>query len=260
MIPDTVANELINKKFTQDSLYDGHLQCWQAAEGYRFSIDSVLISHFADIKKNDKVLDLGTGCGIIMLILLYRSMSKICEIVGVEIQHDLATLAKKNLQINGLANKGKIIEGDIKNLSALICPESFDMVVCNPPFYGKATGRQSSNREACFARHQILAELDDFFRATSLAIKNKGIASFIYPAGQVASFMKSIEKHRLEVKKLRFVYSYPHTKQDARLVLIECCKNGGSGCHVLPPLYIYQRKNSVLSEELKEYYKKIKED
>jgi tRNA1Val (adenine37-N6)-methyltransferase len=244
------------KKVSQDCLFEGDLQCSQSIDGYRFSIDSVLVAHFVKVRDNDRILDLGTGCGILMLILLYRWAGRISEIVGVEVQQNLAGLARKNLQTNGFETRGQIVEGDIKNLASFFAPEAFDTIVCNPPFYDHGSGRQSYNFEARLARHQILADLDDFLLASSLAVKNKGTVYFIYPAGLIGTFITLLSQYRLVVKRLRFVYSYPQMKHDARLVLIECKKNGGGGANILAPLYIYQEKNGAMTKEMQEYYKK----
>ncbi|MBU1567232.1 MAG: methyltransferase [Proteobacteria bacterium] len=252
---NTAADETEEKE-SHDSLFDGELTCFQATKGYRFSADSVLLPHFMVVREKDRILDLGTGCGIIMLILLYRWGKRIRDIVGVEVQHDLVSLAKKNLQANAFEGGGRIVEGDIKNLASHVAPESFDTIVCNPPFYGHGSGRQSINDEARFARHQILATLDDFLFASTLAVRNKGAVYFIYPAGQIGVFISLLGKHRLELKRLQFVYSYPQTINNARLVLIECSKNGGVGARVLAPLYIYSKKNGAYTEEMQKFYKK----
>jgi tRNA1Val (adenine37-N6)-methyltransferase len=244
------------ERISQGSLFEGDLQCFQASEGYRFSVDAVLVAHFVEVREKERILDLGTGCGIIMLILLYRLTAKIGEIVGIEVQQNLADLARKNLQANNFESCGQIVEGDIKKLKSLVKPESFDTVVCNPPFYGHGSGRRSANLEARLARHQILANLDDFLLASSLALKNKGSVYFIYPAGQIGTVINLLGNYRLAVKKLRFVYSYPQAQHDARLVLIECRKNGGSGVQVLAPLYIYQKKNGDFTEEMQSFYRK----
>ena len=240
----------------QDSLFDGDLKCFQTEKGYRFSVDSVLIAHFVSVRENDRILDLGAGCGIIMLILLYRFGLRIKEVVGVEIQQSLADLARKNLQVNGFEDCGRIIAGNVKNLAVLLAPESFDTIVCNPPFYHQGAGRPNSCLEARLARHQILADLNDFLNASALAVRNKGMVYFIYPAGQLGTFIASLGKHRLEVKKMQFIYSYPQATQEARLVLIECCKNGGSGVKVLEPFYIYRKKNGGYTEAMQNCYNK----
>lgn len=241
---------------TQDSLFDGDLICFQHAAGYRFSVDSVLIAHFVEVRKDDRILDIGTGCGIIMMILLYRWGSMIRGISGIEIQQSLADLAVKNLKANGFENKGRVVAGDIKNILELMPAESFDAVVCNPPFYQCGSGRQNDNMEAKLARHQLLASLDDFLLAAAAAVRNKGAVYCIYPADQVSRFIVLAGKYKLEVKKLRFVYGYSQDNDGARLVLIHCIKNGGIGTRILPPLYVYREKNGAFSDEIQNFYKK----
>jgi tRNA1Val (adenine37-N6)-methyltransferase len=241
---------------TNDSLFDGELKCLQAAVGYRFSVDSVLLAHFVNVRERDRILDMGSGCGIIVLLLLYRWGKLITEVVGVELQQNLASLAKRNLQINGFLNTGRIIEGDIKNILKLVPCESFDTIICNPPFFPHRSGRQSANLEACLARHQILATLDDFLLAATRTVRNKGSVYFIYPAAQIGTFIALLSKHRLVVKRLQFVYSYPQKDVDARLVLIECAKNGGDGAKVCQPLYIYDKKDGEYSDEMQNFYKR----
>ena len=241
---------------TKDSLFDGELKCLQATVGYRFSVDSVLLAHFVNVRERDRILDMGTGCGIIILLLIYRWGKLIEEIVGIELQQNLASLAKRNLQINGFTNTGRIIEGDIKDILRLVPCESFDSIVCNPPFFPHCSGRHNANLEACLARHQVLANLDDFLLAATQTVRNKGSVYFIYPAVQVGKFIELLGKHRLAVKRLQFVYSYPQKDVDARLVLIECAKNGGDGAKVCPPLYIYLEKDGDYSDEMQNFYKR----
>ncbi len=241
---------------TDDTLFDGDLICYQHTAGYRFSIDAVLVAHFAEVRKGDRVLDLGAGCGVIMLILLYRWQEWLKEIVGIEVQESLADLAARNLEANGFEGMGRILKGDIKNILDLVAAESFDAIVCNPPFYQSGSGRQSGNTEAKLARHQCLATLDDFLQASAAAIRNRGSVYCIYPAEQVAQFFGLANRYRLEVKKLQFVYGYPQDEGDARLVLIHCLKNGGPGTKVLPPFFVYREKNGAFSPQMQKLYGK----
>jgi tRNA1Val (adenine37-N6)-methyltransferase len=243
-----------NETVSRDSLFDGELTCYQHKAGYRFSIDSVLIAHFVEVRKGDRILDLGTGSGIIMLILLYR-WNVLQEIVGLEIQESLAVLAARNIAVNGLEGKGRVVNGDLKNIQCLIPPESFDSVVCNPPFYKCGSGRESDNMEERLARHQCLAGLDDFLWAAALSVRNKGSVYCVYPADQLAHFICIAANCRLAVKRLRLVYSYPDSG-DATLALIHCRKNGGTGSRVLPPFYIYKEKNGAFSPEMLELYRR----
>lgn len=246
----------LNANESCDSLFDGELICFQHQKGYRFSIDSVLVAHFVDVKQGDSILDLGTGSGIIGMILLYRWRERVREVCGIEMQQALAELARKNFQTNDFKSLGRIMQGDIKEIDKLIQPESYDKIVCNPPFFTPASGRTNKNLEAQMARHQILATLDDFLRASAFAVKNGGAVSYVYPAEQICEFIACAKKFRLEVKKIQFVYSYPHKTAIARLVLIQCLKNGGEGTEILPPFYVYREKNGHFSSEMQDFYNK----
>lgn len=245
-----------SKIISKDSLFGGDLICFQHTAGYRFSIDAVLIAHFAQVRRDNRILDLGTGCGIIMLILLFRWGNLVKEMVGIEIQPGLAELAAKNMAANCLGEKGRILTGDLKNIRDLIPPESFDSVVCNPPFFPCGSGRESDNMEARLARHQCLATLEDFLHSASLAVQNGGSVYCIYPAERLTDVVRLAEKYRLSAKRLQFVYSYPQDGHDARLVLLHCRKNGGTGTKVLPPFYVYCEKDGAFSPEMQRCYDK----
>ncbi|GAB6191708.1 tRNA1(Val) (adenine(37)-N6)-methyltransferase [Desulfocastanea catecholica] len=241
---------------SRDNLFDGELICYQHQKGYRFSVDSVLLAHFVEVRQQDRILDLGTGSGIISMILLYRWRDRVHEVCGIEIQQGLADLARKNFQANDLEGLGNIMQGDIKKIGTLTKAEAYDRIVCNPPFYSPISGRTNRNREAQLARHQILATLEDFLSAAVFAVKNGGTVSFIYPAELLCEFVFIAQKCRLEVKKIQLVYSYPHKSAPARLALVQCLKNGGTGSEILPPLYIYCQKNGEFSSEMQQFYRK----
>ncbi len=240
------------KEESCDSLFDGKLACIQHKEGYRFSIDAVLLAHFITPHKRDRLLDLGTGCGILPLILLFRHGAETLSCIGVELQRGLAALAQKNFAANGFASAVSVIEGDICNIGVLVKEESFTQIVCNPPFYREESGRVSHNKEAALARHQSCGGLADFLRAARFALVNRGKASFIYPAEQSGEFIATARNEGLEVKRMRHVYSYPG--QSARLTLFSCVKNGKAELEVLPPLYIYAEKNGAYSDEVAQMY------
>lgn len=239
---------------SEDSLYNGELVLRQHRLGYRFSIDAVLLAHFVQCSRGMSVLDLGTGCGVILLVLLYRYRNSLERAVGIEMQAELAQLARENLLINGCDVRGSIIEGDFKQCSSLIAPESFDLVVCNPPFFALGSGRASSSVQARRARHEVLAGLEDVLAAAAYAVRNRGAVAIIYPAEKICEAIILGKKQRLEIKRLRFVYSYPEKDEKARLVLIEYCKNGGKGSEVASPLYVYQQKNGAFTEEMENFY------
>lgn len=237
-----------------NTLFDGDLICNQHIDGYRFSVDSVLLAHFVSVKKNDRILDLGTGSGIISLILLYRHYGTIIECSGVELQKSLFELATTNMRKNNFDNLNTLYHCNVKDLKEHCPAGSYNTIVCNPPFFPMDSGRLSSNSEARIARHQISANIADFLFAASHAVQNRGNVYFIYPAELLGEFLTKAALYRLEAKKLRFIYSYPGSSKGAQLVLIHCSKNGGQGVKIPEPLYIYSEKNGVLSNEVTQYY------
>ena len=252
-------NTDIPENISCDSLFEGELICYQPQKGYRFSIDAVLLANFVKVKQGDRILDLGTGSGIISMILMYRSLGRLCEVSGIEVQQSLSELAARNFQANSFEQLCRVIHGDVKQIDRLVKPESYTQIVCNPPFYLQNSGRTNKNPEEQIARHQILATLEDFLKAAAFAVKNGGTVSFIYPAEQVCDFFVLAKTNRLEVKKIQFVYSYPNKNTVARLVLIQCLKNGGAGTEILSPLYVYSEKNGGFSKEMQLLYQKNSE-
>jgi len=239
---------------TVDSLFSGAVICRQFRDGYRFSLDAVLAAHFHQPARGEVILDLGAGCGIISLILMYRWQDRINHIRALEYQERLCRLTGENFRVNGFAEKCSCIQGDVKHILEAVRPESFTHVVCNPPYYPADAGRKSKGEECLIARHLVSAELDDFTAAAAAAVKNGGTVVFIYPAEFCSNLFFSLLKVRLEIKQLQWVYSYPDSTATARLVLVKCVKNGGTGVKVLAPLYIYKKKNGEYSEELERLY------
>ena len=233
-------------KVSHDTLFDTSLVCRQHVDGYRFSIDSVLLAHFPRLRKKERILDLGSGCGVIGLILCYRHADKQVSVTGLELQSGLASLARANISANGYEDRFSIIEGSLQDCRSLIEPESFSLVIANPPFFTSGTGRLSSNQEAMTARHQQEGGLVLFVEAAAYSVKNRGRIIFIYPADQAAPLIHAFQTHRLVPKKMQVVYSYPGIKK-AALVIVEGVKNGGTGMEILDPLYIYKYRNGPYS-------------
>ena len=239
---------------TQDSLFDGELFCIQHRHGYRFSIDPVLLAHFVRLGKEETVLDLGAGCGVAGLILLYRLAASIRSLTAFELQSGLAQLGRENITANGFADKARVVEGDLRQILQLIPAESHGVVICNPPFYAAGSGRSSSNTEACIARHQVACSLDDILSAASAVLKNRGRLFLIYPAEGLGTLLARLPIHHLAVKRLQFVYSYPDPVAPARLFLIECVKNGGEGMVVESPFHVYVKKDGEYSPAMNKLY------
>ena len=237
-----------------DSLFDGQMVCRQPRQGYRFSLDSVLLAHFSPIQYGDSVLDMGCGCGIVGLIILFR-WQKLCkELVGLEIQTELAQLARENGRLNGFDDKYKIIEGDLRTIKAYFPAESFSRVVCNPPFYTSGSGRESADSQSLIARHQVCSSTGQIMAAASLVVKNRGSVSVVFPADRLVELVGSITAANLQPKRMQMVYSYPGRNVTAGLVLIEAIKNGGPGLTILPPFFIYQKKNGTYTNDMQRMY------
>ncbi|MBT8346163.1 MAG: methyltransferase [Desulfofustis sp.] len=232
---------------SHDTLFDGSVICRQHVEGYRFSIDSVLLAHSPTIRNEEQILDLGTGCGVIGLIMCYRHAEKNISVTGLELQSALADLARANIFANGYEEKFSVIDGSLQDCRSLIEPESYSLVTANPPFFSSGTGRLSSNQEAMTARHQEVGGLSIFVEAASYSVKNRGRVIFVYPANLAVPLVYAFQENRLVPKRMQVIYSYPGIEM-ASLVLVEGVKNGGTGLEIMEPLYIYGYRNGPYSE------------
>ena len=241
-------------EISRDTLFDGELTCLQHRTGYRFSVDAVLAGHFQAPGKDASILDLGAGCGVISLIVMYRWAERIKEIAALEMQPQLAELARKNFSGNGFIPQCRVIEGDLRNILKHFQPESFSQVICNPPFYKMGSGRTNTDVESLHARHQILASLSDITLAAAAVLKNGGTAVFVYPAEGLGELIAELQRVKLEPKRLQCIYSYPEPTCNARLILIAAKKNAGHSLYIEPPFYIYSRKNGEYSQEMKKLY------
>ena len=242
-----------SNEITKDSMFNDDLICYQYKEGYRFSIDSILLAHFASQWKSATILDLGCGCGVIGMILFYRNSINIKHIDGIEYQERLVSLAKKNARENQLEEKMSIIHGDYVDIKKYYKPETFSHVICNPPFYEVGSGRPSVHNEAYLARHQTVSTTADLAKSIAFVLRNRGSLAIVYPADFCTRLITLLKESSIEPKRLQPVYSYPEASS-ASLVLLECKKNGGVGMKVLPPLYIYAKQNGNYTDEVKKMY------
>jgi tRNA1Val (adenine37-N6)-methyltransferase len=220
---------------TLDALFGGRLKILQKKRGYRFSIDAPLLAYFAKSSPDDRIIDLGTGCGIVPLILILRKKAK--KITGVEIQPTLADLARRNAALNRCASRFQVWEEDLRKLDARAKRKSFDLVITNPPYRKAGSGRLNPHTEKAVARHEIQAILEEVLRAAHYLLADKGRLAMIYPASRFADLMRGLSKHHLEPKRIQFVHS--HAGNEARLVLVEALKEGHAEVKVLPPFFLY---------------------
>ncbi|CAK8720966.1 Methyltransferase domain-containing protein [Candidatus Electronema halotolerans] len=248
-----VHEPALQKPLTDDSFFNGQVICHQHQDGYRFSIDAVLLAHFCrPAGQDDKILDIGCGCGVIGLILCHRFPK--LRLTGLELQPALAELARNNVMANQWQDRFAVLQGDLRKIKEYVKPESFDCVLSNPPFYQLRNGRVSQADEYALAKHELAADPASVLAAAAFAVRNRGTVCCVYPAGRLAAILAVMQEHLLAPKRLQPVYSYPEDDQ-ARLVLLEAVKNGGLGLCLLPPLYIYQRKNGPYSPALQAMYR-----
>ncbi len=225
------------------------LRLIQKKKAFRFGMDSVLLAHFSDIRPEDTVADLGTGNGILPLLLIGRNKGK--HFYGVEILKDAADLAVRNTVLNQLTEIISVIHADAGEVHHFIKPCSIDAVVCNPPYGQPASSLTSPIASIASARTQETDTLDRFFTGAFRILKGKGRLFLVYPATQMLHVMKRLQSHHLEPKRFRLVY--PYADKPPNIVLIEALKDARPTLQPLPPLIVYE-KDGTLTNELKFVY------
>ena len=215
---------------SMDTFLDGRLKLIQPRSGYRFSIDAVLLSQFTTVKAGDILVDMGTGCGIISLLLLLTGPVQYA--LGLELQAPLATQAIRNAMLNGLEHRMGVVQGDIRHHP--LSPGIADVVVCNPPYRKTDSGRINPDPQRAIARHEIMASLDDILAATRMILKPKGRLAMIYPAFRLTDVLRKMRQYRLEPKRIQIVY--PGLKSEAKLVMVEASLGGRGGLKIMPPI------------------------
>jgi len=235
-----------------DLEYKG-LKIIQNKNGFCFGIDSVLLSDFAkEIKKDSKVLDLGTGTGIISILLCGKTNLK--EIIGVEIQDEVYEMAKKSSELNKLENKFKLINEDIKKLSKIFPANSFDAIVTNPPYKKENTGLISEDKTNLISRHEIMCNIDDVAKQASFLLKSNSSIYMVHRPDRLVDIIEALRKYKLEPKNIKFIY--PKINKEPNLVLIKATKCGKPFLKMEKPLIVYNEDGNYTDEILKIYNKK----
>jgi len=236
---------------TLDSIRD--IKVFQSKKGYRFSVDALLLFDFVNLKKVKGIGDLGAGSGIVGILLAKKYSD--AGVTLFEIQDNLAALAEKNVALNNLKDRVKVMKTDIRGIkllnSSVIVPHSFDLLVSNPPFRRPQSGRISEGEEKAIARHEIRLRLSELVGAASYLLKAGGRLCMVYHPSRLAELMEALKKKRLEVKRLRFVHSY--MSSEAKMILLESVHGGRAGLRVDKPLYIYKDDGNYTDEILNLY-------
>jgi len=220
---------------TTDTFFEGRLKVQQTRAGYRFSIDAVLVAHHVTPRPGDTILDLGTGCGIIALILAYRHPD--VTLYGVEVQAPLAELARVNAKANHLAGRITTLQKDLRDLTPEALGRRIDWVVSNPPFHKANSGRMNPHAQRAIARHEIMTTLQDVVATAGRMLSIGGRFATICAVERLTGMLVYMRQAQLEPKRMRMVHSVKG--REAKLFLIEGVKGGRPGLTVGPTLYIY---------------------
>ncbi len=246
---DKREKTIINEDESLDYILGG-LELIQPLKGYRFSLDSVLLAHFPGLEGTNTIVDLGTGSGIIPLLLSLRAPS--ARIIGIEVQDSMVKRARRTVKHNKLENRIEILQEDIKYIRNKLPGNFAELVISNPPFWKEGEGKICENKEEAIARHELLIDMGQITAAAHHILSSGGRFCIIQRADRLPEIMKILEKNKLVPKKLRTVHSF--INQEAQKILIEAQKNGHGGFTVFPPLIIYDRAGEY-SEEIKNFYK-----
>lgn len=222
-------------ELTNDSLYGGRLQIRQSKTGYRFSMDAIIIATQADINAGDRVLDLGTGCGVISLILAHLHPD--ITLYGVEIQKNQAKIAALNVRDNDLEKRVTILNQDIKALSPHQTSGTVDVVICNPPHIEKSCGRINFSDQLAISRHEIKITLDEIINAAERMLCRSGRLFMVYPAERLVDLVDRMRAGGIEPKKISVLYT--KAGMNAKRILIEGVKGGKPGVTITKPLTIH---------------------
>lgn len=227
-----------------DYLIRDDLKIIQKPGGFCFSIDSVLLANFATVKKDDLMIDLGTGSGVIPLLISTRGRAR--RIYGLEIQPEVAERAARSISGNGLTELIEIISGDIKDALNILRPGKFNLVTSNPPYMPVGCGEINPTDELALARHEISCTLADVIDAGTGLLNFHGRMAVVHRPDRLAELLHLMKGYGLEPKRLRMVYPKPGRKPS--LVLVEAVKGARAGLDILAPLFVYDDQGNYTPE------------
>ncbi|KEJ04047.1 hypothetical protein N494_00325 [Clostridium botulinum A2B7 92] len=242
-------DRIIKEDETLDDLQLKGIHVIQEKQAFRFGIDAVLLANFPTIRNGAKVVDLCSGTGIIPFILAGKTNAS--NIIGIEIQKEIADMANRSIKYNNLQEKVKFIEGDLKNLKLLKDIEKVDVVTVNPPYKTQGTGIININDKNAISRHEICCTLDDVVKAAKVLLKDKGKLYMIHRPDRIVDIMNVMRKYYIEPKLIRTIH--PAVDKAPSMILIEGQKNGGKFLKWDRPLYIYDENNKYTNEVKKIY-------
>ena len=232
-----------------DDLQRNGYQIIQRTDGFCFGMDAVLLSGFAAVRKGERALDLGTGTGIIPILLEAKTDGE--HFSALEIQHEVADMARRSVALNGLEEQIRIVEGDIKEASRIFGAASFDVATSNPPYMNDAHGLKNPNEKKAISRHEVLCTLEDVVREAAGLIKPGGRFYLVHRPHRLAEIINALTAWKLEPKRIKFVH--PFADREANMVLIEAVRGGRPMVKVEKPVIVF-KEPGVYSDEIRSVY------
>lgn len=240
---------ILKDKERLDDLQLSGLKIIQNPEKFCFGMDAVLLSGFVRAKRGDELLDMGTGTGILPLLL--SAKTECAHLTGLEIQEESADMARRSVALNHLEEKISIVTGDIKEAGGIFAPASFDCITCNPPYMIGEHGITNPDAPKAIARHEILCTFEDVATAAEKLLKSGGRFFLVHRPFRLAELIVTLTKHHLEPKRMRLVY--PYVDKEPNMVLIEAVRGANPRMTVEPPLIIFESQGQY-TQEIKEKY------
>lgn len=243
-----MENNLVKSGERVDDLQNGYFVI-QDPKKFCFGMDAVLLSGFAKVKKGEAVLDMGTGTGIIPILLRAKSEGE--HFTGLEIQEECADMANRSVSYNGLESEISIVRGDIREAAEIFGAASFHVITSNPPYMIGAHGLQNMNMPKAIARHEVLCTLEDVASQAAELLKDRGRFYMVHRPFRLAEIMNVLTKYKLEPKRMQLVY--PYIDREPNMVLLEALKGGNSRITVERPLIVYE-KPGIYTKDILQLY------
>ena len=232
-----------------DDLQRNGLKIIQNPKAFCFGMDAVLLSGFARVRDGGTVLDMGTGTGIIPILLEAKTGAS--HLTGLEIQADSADMARRSVALNGLEEKIDIVEGDIREAAGLFPAASFDVVTCNPPYMAGGHGLANPEAPKAIARHEVKCTFEDVASQAARLLKPGGNFYLVHRPFRLAEIMVTLSRYKLEPKRMQLVY--PFVDKEPNMVLLEANRGGRSRMSVEKPLIVY-REPGIYTDEIYDIY------